>query len=106
MTRPLRVEYSGAIYHISYFVESGLMETDEEFLQELELSPRGIGDEKFRSWVDEKHQLMQAGLNEDDVMFRKDREWAWAWATRFSKWSSKWKRIRFSPAGLPKWSTT
>ncbi len=56
------------------FVEKGLSDTDEAFLQELELSPRSIGDEKYRQWVDERHKALQADhLTEEDVMFRKER---------------------------------
>jgi putative transposase len=38
------------------FVETGLAETDEDFLAVLRASPRCIGGEGFRAWVDGKYQ--------------------------------------------------
>jgi REP element-mobilizing transposase RayT len=56
------------------FVEKGIAETDEEFRDELERSPRSIGDAKFREWVDEQHTaLLGKGHLEEDVMFRQER---------------------------------
>jgi REP element-mobilizing transposase RayT len=58
------------------FVEEGLAEADEDFLDELMCSPRSIGDEKFRGWVDEKHSsLMADGRRDEDVAFRPVRRW-------------------------------
>ena len=53
------------------FVEGGLELTDEEFLGELARSPRSIGNEKFREWVDGCYRdlLKQRGVQED-VSFR------------------------------------
>jgi len=53
------------------FVEGGLEGDDDEFLGELHRSPRSIGNEKFREWVDECYQdlLKQRGVQED-VSFR------------------------------------
>jgi len=53
------------------FVEGGLGSTDEDFLGELERSPRSIGNAKFREWVDGCYQelLEQRGVLED-VSFR------------------------------------
>jgi len=52
-------------------VEGGLDTADEEFLGELEMSPRSIGNEKFREWVDAcyRNLLEQRGVQED-VSFR------------------------------------
>jgi hypothetical protein len=53
------------------FVEGGLEAADEEFLGELERSPRSIGNAKFREWVDGCYNdlLEQRGVQED-VSFR------------------------------------
>ena len=53
------------------YVESGLDTADEEFEGELERSPRSIGNEKFREWVDGcyRNLLEQRGVQED-VSFR------------------------------------
>ncbi|MBU1858228.1 MAG: transposase [Verrucomicrobia bacterium] len=53
------------------FVEGGLEATDDEFLGELEKSPRSIGNAKFREWVDGCYRelLEQRGVQED-VSFR------------------------------------
>ena len=57
------------------FVGAGLAKTDEEFLDALMRSPRSIGDDKFREWVDERHEAMVAGhRREDDVSFRPERK--------------------------------
>ena len=49
------------------FVEGGLEMADEEFLGELARSPRSIGNEKFREWVDAcyRNLLDQQGVPED-----------------------------------------
>jgi len=56
------------------FVEGGLEETDDEFLGELERSPRSIGNAKFREWVDGCYNdlLEQRGVQED-ISFRQTR---------------------------------
>ena len=53
------------------YVEAGLDTADEDFLGELERSPRSIGNEKFREWVDGcyRNLLEQRGVQED-VSFR------------------------------------
>jgi putative transposase len=53
------------------FVEGGLKAADDEFLSELERSPRSIGNAKFREWVDASYRdlLEQRGVKED-VSFR------------------------------------
>jgi len=57
-------------------VEQGLEATNEALLEALEQSPRSIGDEAFRAWVDDQHAaLLGKGLNEEDVQFRREREW-------------------------------
>jgi REP element-mobilizing transposase RayT len=57
------------------FVETGLMETDEEFEALMNESPRSIGGEAFRRWVEELHekQLATRGSRED-VAFRQTTE--------------------------------
>jgi hypothetical protein len=53
------------------FVEAGLAKGDEEFRDDLLRSPRGIGDEKFRAWVDERHAAIMADHRRgEDVSFR------------------------------------
>jgi len=49
------------------FVEGGLEATEDEFLGELEKSPRSIGNAKFREWVDAcyRERLEQRGVQED-----------------------------------------
>jgi putative transposase len=53
------------------FVEGGMEAVDDEFLGEMERSPRSIGNAKFREWVDAcyRDQLEQRGVQED-VSFR------------------------------------
>lgn len=54
------------------FVESGMAETDEEFEEALKGSPRSIGGEAFRMWVDELHAKIAAGHGvAEDVAFRR-----------------------------------
>ncbi|MFZ4397939.1 MAG: transposase [Kiritimatiellia bacterium] len=54
------------------FVESGLAENDEEFEAAIKASPRSIGGEGFRRWIDELYQKMtdRHGVKED-VAFRR-----------------------------------
>lgn len=53
------------------FVESGLAETDEDFLTVLKASPRCIGSDGFRSWIDEVyHQRLEKCARPEDVSFR------------------------------------
>ncbi len=54
------------------FVESGIETEDEEFLVDLERSPRCIGSEKFREYVDSRYaELLQDRQVAEDVSFRK-----------------------------------
>jgi hypothetical protein len=53
------------------YVEEGLKRPDEEFLEAMMRSPRSIGDDKFREWVEEEHQvLMKTHGREEDISFR------------------------------------
>ncbi|NLE66163.1 MAG: hypothetical protein GX608_01950 [Lentisphaerae bacterium] len=53
------------------FVETGLAEGDEEFQAVMRQSPRCIGDEAFREWVNEQHDALLSGRRRsDDVSFR------------------------------------
>jgi REP element-mobilizing transposase RayT len=52
------------------FVEEGLARPDEVFLEEMMLSPRSIGDESFRKWVEEQHRELLKATREEDVTFR------------------------------------
>ena len=56
------------------YVESGLARDDEEMRKALWVSARSIGGEKFREWVEEKHEKLngKAG-NWEDVAFRRVR---------------------------------
>jgi len=54
------------------FVESGLAETDEEFTEALKESPRSIGSDGFRAWVDELYQkLIEKSDTPEDISFRR-----------------------------------
>jgi len=54
------------------FVESGMAETDEEFETALKASPRSIGGEGFRAWVDELYEKLATGRGAaEDVSFRR-----------------------------------
>jgi len=54
------------------YVEDGLETIDEAFIGELERSPRSIGDEKFREWVDGRYRnLLEQRDVQEDVSFRK-----------------------------------
>jgi hypothetical protein len=55
------------------FVEEGLTKPDEDFLQEMEKSPRSIGDEQYREWVDERHAELGESHLVEDVSFRPER---------------------------------
>lgn len=58
--------------HYREFVERGLAEEDEAFKVVLKGSPRSIGDDGFRAWVDELHQkLMEHHRRPEDVAFRR-----------------------------------
>jgi len=54
------------------YVETGLAETDKEFEVLMKESPRSIGGEGFRAWVDELHwKLMGGHKTTEDVSFRR-----------------------------------
>ena len=54
------------------FVESGLAESDDDFNQALEASPRSIGSDGFRAWVDKLyHDLTEGRSIREDVAFRR-----------------------------------
>jgi REP element-mobilizing transposase RayT len=54
------------------FVESGLAETDKEFQEALKESPRSIGSDGFRAWVDELYQkLIEKSDAPEDISFRR-----------------------------------
>ena len=55
------------------YVEEGLVRPDEEFLDEMMLSPRCIGDDPFRKWVEEQHREALKNTREEDVSFRLSR---------------------------------
>lgn len=53
------------------FVEAGVAEDDEEFKEALRESPRSIGDDEFRAFVDELYQkLLEDRGTPEDVAFR------------------------------------
>jgi len=53
------------------FVESGLAESDEDFKVALKLSPRSIGGDHFRAWIDELYQKrVETHARPEDVSFR------------------------------------
>ena len=54
------------------FVERGLSESDDEFKIALKESPRSIGGDGFRAWIDEVYQKMVEGhARPEDVSFRR-----------------------------------
>jgi len=53
------------------FVETGLAEDDDDFKQALKESPRSIGGDAFRAWVDDLYQkLVESHARPEDVSFR------------------------------------
>ena len=53
------------------FVESGLAESDEDFQVALKESPRSIGSDGFRAWIDELYQKrVETHARPEDVSFR------------------------------------
>ena len=53
------------------FVEAGLTESDEDFNAALRRSPRSIGDDHFRAWVDDLHRKrVERVAKPEDVSFR------------------------------------
>jgi hypothetical protein len=54
------------------FVEGGLAEADTELRAALKESPRSIGSERFRAWVDALYQKLVEGHNRpEDIAFRR-----------------------------------
>ena len=54
------------------FVESGLAKSDEDFKAALKESPRSIGSNTFRAWVDELYQkLVETHKCPEDASFRR-----------------------------------
>ena len=54
------------------FVESGLAESDDDFQMALKESPRSIGGDAFRGWVDGLYQkLIETHGHPEDVAFRR-----------------------------------
>ena len=54
------------------FVEMGAARDDEDFLRELEMSPRSIGNNRFREWVDDCYdELLAKRQRKEDVSFRR-----------------------------------
>jgi len=53
------------------FVESGLAESDDDFKVALKESPRSIGSDGFRAWIDELYQKrLEKRTRPEDVSFR------------------------------------
>ncbi len=53
------------------FVERGLAETDDDFVELLGLSPRSIGGDGFRAWVEDLHRgRVEECARPEDVAFR------------------------------------
>ena len=54
------------------FVEACVGKKDEVFIEELVKSPRSIGDEKYRDWVDDYFlEVIGKRKNKEDISFRK-----------------------------------
>jgi REP element-mobilizing transposase RayT len=54
------------------FVERGLAESDEDFQVALKESPRSIGSDRFRAWIDDLHQKrVETHACPEDVSFRR-----------------------------------
>jgi len=53
------------------FVETGLAKSDDDFKVALKLSPRSIGSDGFRAWIDELYQKrVETHAKPEDVSFR------------------------------------
>ena len=53
------------------FVETGLVESDDDFKEALKLSPRSIGSDGFRAWIDEIYQKrVEMHGKPEDISFR------------------------------------
>jgi hypothetical protein len=54
------------------FVEDDVVDENEEFRNRMKKSPRSIGGDEFRAWVDELHEKMVSGRNlREDISFRR-----------------------------------
>ncbi|MFO7871073.1 MAG: transposase [Kiritimatiellia bacterium] len=54
------------------FIDEGLKKEDEEFLTEMQKSPRSIGNDKFREWVDDCYAEMADDMkHSEDASFRR-----------------------------------
>jgi REP element-mobilizing transposase RayT len=54
------------------YVETGLVEADEDFQEVLQESPRSIGGDGFRAWIDELYQAMiERQHRPEDAAFRR-----------------------------------
>jgi hypothetical protein len=55
------------------FVERGLIHTDDEFSELMQMKPRGIGSIEFRSWVDAEYRKLRENQgSKEDVSFRQE----------------------------------
>ncbi|MFO7870451.1 MAG: transposase [Kiritimatiellia bacterium] len=53
------------------FVESGLAKDEDEFILELNKSPRSIGSDDFRAWIDDLHyEMLAKHASLEDISFR------------------------------------
>jgi len=67
----MRGKQAGRPKRYREFVEGGLAETDEDFQLALKESPRSIGSDGFRAWIDELYQKRVEGHTRiEDVSFR------------------------------------
>jgi len=58
--------------HYREFVETGLADSDEDFKVAMMLSPRCIGGDNFRAWIDELYQKrLSKHARPEDVSFRR-----------------------------------
>jgi len=54
------------------FVEEMVESKDEEFMEELCMSPRSIGSDKFREWIDDCYiDMIRKRKSREDISFRK-----------------------------------
>jgi len=55
------------------YVEAGLTDSDEELVRLMESSPRAVGDDGFRSWVDSQYRrLADTATSDEDVSLRRE----------------------------------
>jgi len=75
-TGPILAQQGGRVkeraQHYREYVERGLANGDSEFVEALEASPRSLGSEQFRAWVDGLYQkLLKKRARLEDVSFRR-----------------------------------